>query len=89
MVNLVDGLGTKLDPLASDENDGADLERQIGVELSHDRGHAGDKGRTEHLIATVLDSKVEEHIGGGENSLWDERAVEQGLNDRSARPPGK
>ena len=34
-VNPVDGLGTKLDPLASDEDGGADLERQIRLELSH------------------------------------------------------
>ena len=71
MVNPVDGLGTKLNPLASDENDGADLERQSGVELQHNRGHSGDRGRIERLPVTVLDSEVEERIGGRETSFWD------------------
>ena len=79
VVNPVDGLGTKLNPLASNEDDGADLERQIGVELSHDRGHSRDRGCTERLSATVLDSEVEERIGGGETTFWDERVVKQGL----------
>ena len=69
MVNPVDGLGTKLDPLASDENSGADLERQIGVELPHGWDHSGDRGCTERLPAAVLDSEVEERIGGGETTL--------------------
>ena len=72
-------MGTKLDPIASDKNGGVDLERQIGVELLHNRGHSRDKGRTERLPAAVLDSEVEERIGGGKTSFWDERAVEQGL----------
>ena len=69
MVNLIDGLGTKLDPLASDENGGIDLERQIGVELPHDQGHSGDKGRTERLPTAVLNSKVKERNGGRETSF--------------------
>ena len=64
-VNLIYGLSSKLDPLASDKNGGADLERQIGVELQHDPGHFGDRGRTERLPTVVLDNKVEERIGGG------------------------
>ena len=66
---LVDGLGTKLDPLASDEDGGADLERKIGVELSHDWGHFEDKGHTEHLPVAVLDSEFEECNGGGETAF--------------------
>ena len=46
------------------------------MELSHDRGHSGDKGRTERLPAAVLDSEVEERIGGGETAFRDKRAVE-------------
>ena len=49
------------------------------MELPHDRGHFEDRGHTEHFLVAVLDSKVEERIGGGETSFWDERAVEQGL----------
>ena len=49
------------------------------MELLHDRGHFGDKGCTEHLLAVVLDSEVEERIGGGETAFRDERAVEQRL----------
>ena len=79
MVNPVDGLGTKLNPLASDENSGADFERHIGVELSHNRGYFGDRGCTECLPAAVLDSEVKERIGGGETLFWDKRVVEQGL----------
>ena len=66
MVNLVDGLGTKLDPLASDENSGANFERQIGVELPHNQGYSGDRGCIECLLAAVLDNEVKEHIRGGE-----------------------
>ena len=64
-VNLIDGLSTKLDPLASDKNGGAGLERQIRVELQHDPGHFGDRGPTERLPTVFLDSKIEERIGGG------------------------
>ena len=71
MVNPVDGLGTKLDPLASDKNSGADFERQIGVELPHNQGYFGDRGCTKCLPAAVLDSEVEERIGSGETSFWD------------------
>ena len=71
MVNLVDGLGTKLDPLASDENGDVDLERQIGVELPYHRGHSGDRGCTKCLPAAVLDSEVEERIGGRETLFGD------------------
>ena len=70
-VDPVDGLDTKLDPLASDEDSGADLERHIGVELSHYRGHFGDRGRTECLPAAILGSEVEEHIGSGETAFRD------------------
>ena len=69
----------KLNPLASDENSGADFERQIRVELPHNRGYSRDKGCTECLPATILDSEVEEFIRGRETSFWDKRAVEQGL----------
>ena len=69
MINLVDGLGTKLDPLASDENSGADFERHIGVELPHNQGYSGDKGCTKCLPAAVLYSEVEERIRGGETSF--------------------
>ena len=72
MVNPVDGLGTKIDPLSSDEDNGTDLERKIGVELPHDWGHSEDKGCTERLPVAVLDSKVKEHIGGRKTSFWDE-----------------
>ena len=41
-VNPVDDLGTKLDPLASDENGGANFERKIRGELPHERGHSKD-----------------------------------------------
>ena len=68
-VNLFDGLGTKLDPLASDEDGGVDLERHIGVELPHGQGHSGYRGCTERLPTTVLDSEVEERIGGGETAF--------------------
>ena len=78
-VDPVDGLGTKLDPLASDEDGGADLERQIEMELRHYRGHSGDRGHTECLPAAVLDSEVEEHILGGETAFRDKQAVEQRL----------
>ena len=64
-MNPVDGLGTKLNPLTQDENGGADLERQIGVELPHDWGYSRDRGYTECLPVAVMDSKVEERIGGG------------------------
>ena len=69
MIDLVDGLGTKLDPLASNEDGGADLERQIGVELPQYRGHSGHRGRIESLPAVVLDSEVEECIEGGETAF--------------------
>ena len=36
---MVDGLGTKLDPLALDEDGGADLERQIGGPLREQGVH--------------------------------------------------
>ena len=76
---MLDGLGTKIDPLASDEDGGADLESQIGVEHPHDRGHSGNRGCTKRLLATVLDSEVEECIGSGETAFRDERMVEQRL----------
>ena len=79
MVNFVDGLGTKLDPLAFDENDGANFERQIRVEIQHNRGYFGDRGCIKCLPAVALDSEVEECIGGGETSFWDKRVIEQGL----------
>ena len=75
-VDPVDGLGTKLDPLALDEDCGADLKRKVGVETSHDWGHFGNRGRTYCLPSAVLDGEVEERIGGGETAFWDERAVE-------------
>ena len=78
-VNPVDCLGTNLDPLASDKNDGANLEWKIGVEFPHNWGHSGDKGCTECLPAAVLDDEVEEHIRGWKTSFWDKREVEQGL----------
>ena len=56
-----------------------DFERQIGVELPHNRGYSGDKGCTKCFLVAVLDSEVEERIGGEETSFWDKRAVEQGL----------
>ena len=46
------------------------------MELPHDRGHSGDRGRTERLPVVVLDSEVEERIGGGETAFRDQRAVE-------------
>ena len=49
MVNLVDCLGTKFNPLASDKNGVANLEWQIGVEFPHNRGHSRDKGCKECL----------------------------------------
>ena len=79
MVNQVDGLGAKLNPLALDENSGADLERQIGVELQHDRGHSSDRGSTKRPPAAILDSEVEKHTACRETTLRDKRAVEQGL----------
>ena len=48
---------------------GADLDRQIEVELPHDRGPFRDRGCTESLPAMVLDSKVTERIGGGETEF--------------------
>ena len=62
-----------------DEDGGVDLEKHIGVELPHDWGHLWNKGCTERLPAAVLDSEVEECIGGEELAFRDERAVEQGL----------
>ena len=79
VVDPVDGLGTKLDPLASDKDGGVNLKSQIGVELPHYRGHSRDRGRTKCLPAVVLDSKVEEWIGGGETSFREEQAIEQRL----------
>ena len=73
---MVDGLGTKLGSLASNKNIGFDFEMQIGVELPHNRGYSKDRGCTKCLPAAVLDSEVEERIGGGETSFWDKRAVE-------------
>ena len=58
------------------------------MELQHNRGHSGDRGRTECLPAAVLDSEVKEHIGGGKTSFWDKRAVEQGLVIDSLGLPG-
>ena len=78
MVNPVDGLGTKLYLLASDEDGGVDLERQIIVELPHNRGHSWHRGCTERLPTAVLDSEVEERIGGRETAFRDVQAVEQG-----------
>ena len=49
------------------------------MELPHDRGHYWNRGCTELLPAVVLDSGVEERVGGGEPVFRDERAVEQGL----------
>ena len=49
------------------------------MELLHDRGHSGNKGCTKRLLATVLDSKVEECFGSGEITFWDERTIEQQL----------
>ena len=79
MVNQIDCLGTKLDPLASDKNGGANLECLIGVEFLHNRGHYEDRGCTECLPATILDDEVEERIRGWKTSFWDKRVVEQGL----------
>ena len=39
----------------------------------------GDRERTERLPAAVLNSEVEERIGGGETAFRDERAIEQRL----------
>ena len=72
MVDPVDSLGTKLDPLASDEDGGANHERQIGVELLHNWGHSGNRWCTKRLPTAILDSEVEEHIGGGEPAFRDE-----------------
>ena len=77
--NPVDGLSTKLDSLASDKDGGADLERHIGVELLHSQGHSGDRGHIKRLPVVVLDSEIEERIGGGDTAFRDERAVEQRL----------
>ena len=79
MIDLVDGLGTKLDPFALGEDGGVDLKRQIIVELPHCRCRPRNKGRTKSLSAAVLNSEVEERISGGETAFWDERAVEQRL----------
>ena len=72
-------MGTKLDPLASDKNGGADLEWQIGVEFPHNRGHSEDRGCAECLPIAVLDDEVEEHIRGWKTLFRDKRAIEQGL----------
>ena len=58
MVNTIDGLGTKLEALVSNENSGADFEWQIGVEFPHNWGYSGDRGYTECLPAVVLDDEV-------------------------------
>ena len=58
------------------------------MELSHNRGYTRDRGCTDCLPAVVLDSKVEEHIGGGETSFWDKRAVEKGLMINPLGLPG-
>ena len=58
------------------------------MELPHDRGHSGDRGRIERLPAAVLDIKVEEHIEGGGTLFWDECAVEQGLEIDPLDLPG-
>ena len=75
MVNPVDGLGTKLDQLASEKNSSADFEWQIGVEFPHNQGYSGDTGCTKCLLAAVLDNEVEERIGGWKTSFWDKLAV--------------
>ena len=79
VIDPVNVLGTKLNPLASDEDGGANLERHIEVKLLHDRGHFWNRGCTKCWPTTVLDSEVEECIGSGETVFWDERAVEQRL----------
>ena len=76
-VDPVDGLSAKLDPPASDEDCGAELERKIGVELPHYRGHSGNRGRTQCLPYAALDGEVEECIRCGEIAFRDERAVEK------------
>ena len=43
-VDPVDGLGTKLDPPAPNEDGGVDLERQIGVELPYSGATPGTGG---------------------------------------------
>ena len=72
-------MGTKLDPLAPDEDGVVDLDRQIEVEVPYYLGHSGNRGCTKRLPAVVLDSEFEECIGGGEIAFRDERAVEQRL----------
>ena len=42
------------------------------MELPHDRGHSRDRGCTERLLVVVLDSEVEERVGGGETAFQDE-----------------
>ena len=43
----------------------------------HNRGHSENSGCTKLLPPAVLDSEVEERIGGGETTFWDKREVEQ------------
>ena len=72
MVDPVDGMGTKLNPLSLDEDGGADLERHIRDELPYYRGHSGNRGRIKRLPSVVMDIEVEEFIGSGETAFRDE-----------------
>ena len=69
MVNLVDDLGPELDPLTLDKNSGANLERQVGMELLYDLGYSGGWGSTKGLPTMVLNGEVEERVGGGKTPL--------------------
>ena len=57
---MVNGLGAEVNPLAPDEDSGANLEGQVGVEIHHDRGYSGDRECTKCLPTVILYGEVEE-----------------------------
>ena len=76
MVNPIDGLGNKLDLLARTKTVVPTLKGRLEWNSRRTRATPGTGGCTECLPATVMDSEVEELIGGGETAFQDKRAVE-------------
>ena len=69
---LVDGPCPEVDPPTLDKHSGANPERQVGVELSYNRGNSGDRGSTQGLPSYVLDVEVEKCVGGRKTPLSNE-----------------
>ena len=73
LIEPANGLCPEVHPYTPDKYRGADPERQVGVELTDDRGHSWGRGSTQGLPTSSLDCKIEERIRGQKTSLRDGR----------------